>query len=90
MHMVRGETQMTFDEIKAKAAKLGTVSKLGMEVDHILDSARVNADDTCYVEKSAPVAEWSQIAVGTLRDILSYRETDKRAAAWFKRVGFQW
>lgn len=81
---------MTFDEIKAKAAKLGTTTKLGGEVDHILDSARVNADDTCHVEKSAPVEDYDCIAVGTLRDILSSSETDKAAAAWFKRVGFQW
>jgi hypothetical protein len=81
---------MTFDEIKAKAAKLGTGSKLGMEVDYILDCARVNADDTCYVEKEAPASDYNRIAVETLRDTLSSRETDKAAAAWFKRVGFQW
>jgi hypothetical protein len=81
---------MTFEEIKAKAAKLGTATKLGGEVDYILDSARVNADDTCYVEKSAPAADYDRIAVDTLRDILSASETNKTAAAWFKRVGFQW
>ena len=79
---------MTFDEIKAKARKLDmrNPNGLGQRVDDALDSARVNADDTCYVEKEADPSRYDEIALGTLSSILAY-SNDKAMIRWFERQG---
>lgn len=79
---------MTFEQIKAKAKKLDMRKHdgLGHRVDEVLDSARVNADDTVYLEKEADASEWDSIAVGTLSSILADSK-DKAVIRWFERQG---
>ena len=79
----------TFAQIEILAAALNRNAgpqALGHRVDAILDSARVNADATIYVEKAQPEAAWNSIAVGSIRDILSY-SSDARAQRWFLGIG---
>lgn len=80
---------MTFASIQSTAAKLGTRrATLGARIDDILDNARINADDTVYVEKAAPVADWDRIALASLQSLLSYCG-DSKAVAWFRRNGVE-
>lgn len=58
-----------------REAGLETQGLLGL-VGDILDRARINADDTVYVEKSAEPDQWDQIAMGTLEMILTYSDAD--------------
>lgn len=84
---------MTFEQIKSKAAaKFGydvLGETLGSRVDYLLDSARINADDTVYLEKAAPVNEWERIALDSLRFLLSDSK-DTKAQAWFRSINFVW
>lgn len=78
---------MTFADLKAAAAKLGTqYNTLGYRVDALLDSARVNADDTVYLEKAAPESDYDRIALDTVMMELSYC-TDKAVIRWFAKRG---
>lgn len=94
----------TFEQIKAKASRLvddrGMLTDLGRGVDDVLDRARINADDTVYVEKSLPESEHDTVAIGSICDILSGRDDDLRGRwwdatpnqirAWFKRHGVRY
>lgn len=57
--------------------------------DDIMDRARINADDTVYVEKSAPADQWSDIATATLEGILSSRDAADDERAWFTARGIR-
>lgn len=58
--------------------------KLKDRLDDIIDSARVNADDTVDVEKEAKPNEWDSIFKGTVESILSSGETNHRVHEFFK------
>lgn len=55
-------------------------------IDAVLDSARVNADDTIYTEKSLPEGEWDTVAMGTVESVLCDTECPK-VRAWFTAQG---
>lgn len=67
-----------------------TPEGLGDRVDQVLDCARINADDTCCVEKSLPMAEYDAVALETVCGILSSRDADDEVRGWFKAQGVQW
>jgi hypothetical protein len=62
---------------------------LADRLDAVLDSARVNADDTCHVEKAQPVATYDAVALASLESILSY-EKDSEVCDWFEAQGVTW
>ena len=92
---------LTFEQIKLKAARLvdkkGMPTDLGRGVDNVLDRARINADDTIHVEKSAPESQYDSIAMDTIESCLACDEdalrgdywnaTPNQIRAWFRRHG---
>lgn len=60
---------------------------LRTEISDIIESGRVNADDTVHVERAAPVSEWESIFIGTVQGALSYSGNSARCIAWFKSHG---
>ena len=72
----------TYDTLRRDADKMKR-TRLYDRVDHILDSARINADDTVYLEKSA--YDWNGIAVSTIECLLS--DQDQVTVSWFARRG---
>lgn len=79
---------MTFEAIRKAAEPLGTMrGTLGDAVDDILDKARINADDTVFVEKSSE--DWDAMAMASLEGILSV-STDPAACDWFRNAGVRW
>jgi hypothetical protein len=62
---------------------------LGDRIDEMVDSARVNADDTVYLEKAAAESDYDMVAISTLELILS-DSNDEEAKTWFKSIGFNW
>jgi len=83
---------MTFEQLRNAAAAIGPFihGSLADRVDDVLDRARINADDTCYIEKTLPVAEYDQVALDSVACILSERETDEDVRAWFETQGVKW
>lgn len=89
--------------IKAKAANLkddrGYLTDIGHAVDDVLDRARINADDTIYVEKARPEADYDEIAYGSIADLLCgsddtlrgeyWKATPNQIRAWFRRAGYK-
>ena len=71
-------TSLCKDAEKIKSRKLYNA------VDHILDSARINADDTVYLEKND--GDWHEMALNTVESSLAYCN-DKAVVAWFVRRG---
>ena len=67
-------------------AALDTVDdpKLKDRLDEIIDSARINADDTVDIERAAKPNEWDAIFKGTVESILSSGETNRRVHEFFK------
>lgn len=84
-------SQTTFAALQAKVAAVGPCRSGGLvdRLDDVLDRARINADDTCYVEKAQPTDQWDAIALATVSDILS-ATPDKNVCAWFARNGVEW
>lgn len=82
---------MTFQEIRAKHERLPYtgIECLSYRVEELLMSAEVNANDTCFAEKTATEAEWDRIAQSSLELLLGCCR-DKQVAAWFRRIGFVW
>ena len=84
---------MTFDEISRKADQAfgGDVfgKSLGARVAHEIDSARINADDTVYADKTEPAEAWNRVAVSSLEVNLSCLK-DEQVADWFRLIGFVW
>lgn len=74
-----------------RAMKVTAYRCLADRVSAVLDSARVNADDTVYLEKAAPEADYNVIAIESIRSLLSDREysNDKRLVTWFAQRGIQ-
>jgi hypothetical protein len=99
------EDDMTpWQNIKAKAANLkderGHLTDMGHAVDDVLDRARINADDTIYVEKSRPETDYDEIAYGSIAGFLCgsddelrgdyWKTSPNQIRAWFKRHGYRW
>lgn len=95
---------VSFEVIKGKAAQLvdgkGRLTDLGHGVDNVLDRARINAEQTVYVEKSAPESDFGQIAMSTIELCLACDEEELRGEywnaspdeirAWFKAQGVRY
>jgi hypothetical protein len=81
----------TFKQIQDLAQALyeaRTNRVLADEVSNMVDAARINADDTCYVEKSMPVEEYDAVALTSLEQGCCYAEANQLAAvAWFTANG---
>lgn len=86
------DAHIEWTNIVAKAGKLKSKSKsdLGRKVRKIIDSANGNAYDTIYVEKAQPHEQYEYIALGSLSDLLSDRDADKKVQAWFRSIGFKY
>lgn len=77
---------MTTFETLCRAAQDIPPGSLADEVSYMLDAARVNADDTVYVDKSAPESDWHRIAMDSLESACAYsRNSD--AVSWFLAHG---
>jgi len=80
-------TNPTFDTLRAKASKLGTVKDtLGDRIDAVITDAEINANDTVYTEKEATEAEWHKVFMSSLELLLGC-STDKAVIRWFVRQG---
>jgi hypothetical protein len=82
----------TYDNLRKAAAALGSPLVAGSpaeEVDALIDSARVNADDTVYVEHAAPESAWDAIFAGSLASLLAYG-TSAAAKDFFRANGVIW
>jgi hypothetical protein len=73
----------TYDSLREAADKMKRTA-LFHRIDNVLDQARINADDTVYLEKNH--CDWNEMAVNTIEGILSYHN-DKAVIAWFVRRG---
>lgn len=80
---------MTHRELETEMmAQMDPNNAVWRGVSAILDSARVNADDTVYVERVAG-ADWETIAMATISDVLSYC-SDAAVCDWFASRGVRW
>lgn len=61
--------------------------RLRDEVNYMLDMARVNADDTCYVEKSRPAEDHETVMMDTLEFACTTSDAYGPAVAWFEANG---
>lgn len=83
-------TQPTFEELQALVAPICIGwETLGSRLDHMLDRARINADDTVYLEKQAPEEEWSRIALDSLRGECCTKEAEADCVAWLEAHGLK-
>lgn len=57
-------------------------------IDDIIDSGRVNADDTIYRDKSLPESEWNAVAEGSICTLLC-DETNAEVRNWFIAQGIR-
>jgi hypothetical protein len=73
---------MTFKKLRDQA--YATKSE---EINEIAGNAEVNANDTVYTEKTAPVAQWDAIAMGTIADQLSSGRYSTKTVLWFTKRG---
>jgi hypothetical protein len=62
---------------------------LAARLDYILESARIDADDTRYVEKVAPVEDYDRIVLASVAEILRHSD-DAEARQWFAAHGVKW
>lgn len=75
-------TKVAYEDLtKLADAELDCLRGLGKRVDEVLDSARINADDTKYLEKNEDQS-WEYIAMSTIEEILSF-SSDKEVQDWF-------
>lgn len=77
-----------FDLLVRDARKLRP-GKLAREIDYVIDTGRVNADDTYPTVRFGRDAEWHEIAIESICCTLSERTypSKKRVLAWFARRG---
>jgi len=58
------------------------------EIDYMIDTARVNADDTTVVEKSLSVDKWEQVFMDSLEMACAYASNEQQEAVkWFVAQG---
>jgi hypothetical protein len=56
-------------------------------VENLLDSGRVNADDTVYAEKAVPESEWFDMVKGSVTGLMACDEPTPEVVAWFAAHG---
>lgn len=82
-----GERSMiTFQQIQDKVGHNFVKGSVLDLVDDVLDRARINANDTIYVEMADTEENFDKIAIASIIDILSY-ETNQKVINWFKEIG---
>jgi hypothetical protein len=59
------------------------------DILYTIDAARVNADDTVYLEKAAPESDWDGIFEGSLMGLLSDRDVNPDTLRWFAAQGIR-
>lgn len=81
---------MTFASLQDQVSKMEIKQgNLADRLDNVLDIARGNADDTCYLEKTVEVAKYDSIAMATVSELLSYSK-DEEVCKWFANQGVTW
>jgi len=77
----------TYEEHREEASRHRT--KIAMAADNLIDSARVNANDTWVEQKRTDFHsdDWQDMYRASLRSLLS-DERDHKVRAWFYRRGF--
>jgi hypothetical protein len=73
-------------ELDFQAGKIRN-DAMRVSVEHILDQAWGNAEQTIFVEKARTVAEWDDMFVGTIQTILAFGKYKARTVAWFAKRG---
>jgi hypothetical protein len=76
--------QLDFDAYNGIGSK-----KLRDEVGNLIESGRVNANDTVHVDKAAADGEWDSVFVGSIRSLLSDGTYSKRCVRWFAARGIK-
>lgn len=79
-----------YDTLLAAAPKRVTRFDIADQIDEVLDSARINANDTIYIEKAAPESEWNLIFKGTIESILAFGDYSAEVKAWFAAQGIRY
>jgi hypothetical protein len=82
----QGLAQVTYEDIRLASLKLSQWSERNRDILDVIESGRVNADCTIYIEKAAPVSDWDRLALASLCDALSCC-ANPRAVAWFTKLG---
>ena len=75
-----------WEKLRAEVERMDMFKDFPRRLDMVLDSARVNADDTVFVERACDVTGWHDIALGSIETVLAY-STDKKVLAWFAKRG---
>jgi hypothetical protein len=77
----------TFHALRQEVDQMEIVDgNLAARLDYILDSARIDADDTCYVQNTAPVEAYDRVALDSVAEILRHSD-DAEAREWFAARG---
>ena len=80
-------TKITFEALAREIGRKTWTRKSCLnEVCDLIDSGRINADDTCFVEKSRDAADWDAVALDSVSYLLASCK-DKRVINWFARRG---
>jgi hypothetical protein len=74
-----------YDKLLADCSKIESRDNR-LAVDEIIDSARINANDTVRDEK-LPLADWDRFFTATLASILSEGGHNHHAVAFFTKRG---
>ena len=75
----------TYEDFLVDCKKI-TSQKNRYSVDYIIDSARINADDT-IPDGDAPESEWSRLFTGTIGSQLSTGEYNSNVVSFFTKRG---
>lgn len=70
--------------LSADAARLKTKA-LRDTAENLIESGRVNADETVHVEKAATEEQWDTIFEGSIGSLLSTGEYGRPALNWFNK-----
>jgi hypothetical protein len=82
-------TKITFEALTAEVERADIKHGSVLDrVDDILDKARQNAYDTCYVEQAAALDRYDEIALATVCCLLA-DSTDKLVKRWFAKRGVE-
>ena len=84
MRMTSNKTE-TYATLLAECKKIVS-QKNRYLVDYIIDSARINADDT-ILEGNATESDWERLFIGTIGSQLSTGEYDRHVVGFFTKRG---
>lgn len=74
--------QLTKDAAKIKS------KNVRYNVENLIESGRINADDTIFVDKAAKVGEWESLFVGSIESLLC-DDANVSARRWFSTRGIR-